>query len=250
MYCFHQNCQTEIDQANYDIRAAWRYFQPEASAEEKQALLEASSRKHELESRALAAKPTILASFAWNPFGSLELPMPKQFELWKSLWEPGNVIWCGEPHHSGEFFHRGYFTTAEEAGLRGHFTCASHFRSGTYSRANSSVLATPFLIVEGDQMIGEKIETDEHRVKNKLACCAVFNWLRKEMGLALRCVVDSGNKSAHGWFNMPDRKTFDQLKVMLPILGCDPAMFKPSQPARVPGIHRENSRPQQLIYFS
>jgi hypothetical protein len=38
------------------------------------------------------------------------------------------------------------------------------------------------------------------------------------------------------------------LKIVLPIFGCDPALFKPSQPCRLPGARRDD-RWQKLIWF-
>lgn len=252
VYCFHQNCQVEVEAVNDDIRAAWRYFQPEVSAEERQKLLEDSSRRHELESRALAAKATILEKYKWNIFGeALNAQLPEQFRIWRdSLWRPTDIIWVGESHSSGQFFHRNHFMLAEDATTKGHFSTASTFRTGTYSRSNESVLTTPYLVVEGDAVLKPVMLNDNDRHDNKLACAAIFNWLRKEMKLTLRAVVDSGNKSAHGWFNMPDAATFAQLKVMLPVMGCDKAMFKPSQPCRVPGVLRENGNEQRLLYIA
>jgi hypothetical protein len=251
VYCFHQNCQVEVEAVNDDIRAAWRYFQPEVSPEERQNLLAESSRRHELEARAQAAKATIVSKYQWDPFKSaLNASLPEQFILWRDrLWKPDDTIWIGEPHHSGHFFHRAYFSFAETAILRGHFTTASCFKAGVYQRSNESVLRTPYLIVVGDAVLGAPINNDRDRHDNKLACAAIFNWLQKEMKLTLRCVVDSGNKSLHGWFNMPDQQTYDQLKVMLPVMGCDKAMFKPSQPARVPGIVRDNGNEQRLLFL-
>lgn len=252
VYCFHQNCQEEVSSVNDDIRAAWRYFQPEVSPEERQKLLEDSARRHELEARALAAKATILRAFKWDVFqGALNVSLPEQFLLWRDrLWKPDDVIWIGEPHNSGHFFHRAHFSFAEDAIIRGHFTTASCFKAGVYQRSNESVLRTPYLIVEGDAVLGTPILNEQDRHDNKLACAAIFNWLQKELHLKLRAVISSGNKSLHGWFEMPNSVLYDQLKIMLPVMGCDRAMFKPSQPARIPGILRENGQPQTLLYIS
>lgn len=255
VYCFHQNCQEEVDEANQNIRDAWRYFQPEVSPEERQRLLEDSEKRHALESRTVAAKPAILEKYAWNlpepdRDGRIPTSLPDHFLAWRDrIWNPEALIWIGEPHHSGQFFHKTHFMLAGEAMMKGHFTCASTFKSGSFSRANDGVSGTPYMIVEGDAVVGAPV-TDAEKQENKKACAAIFNWLRREMNLDLRCVIDSGNKSLHGWFRMPDKNVFDQLKIMLPVLGCDKAMFKPSQPARLPGILRENGNPQQLLYLA
>lgn len=246
--CFHSSCHEEVAAVNDDIRAAWRLFSPAMSAEDQAALSEISTRRRELEARATASKPIILRDHAW----SIDLAKdsdPSDFNVWKGLWRSQDIIWVGEPHESGQWFHRNCFQTAEEAGLRGHFSCASTFKLATQSRSNDSVASTPFLIVEGDSVLGKQPENDLEKRENKLACAAIFRWLEREVGLTLRCVIDSGNKSLHGWFNMPPEALYNDLKTLLPFMGCDRAMFKPSQPARVPGIMRDNGKGQNLLYF-
>jgi hypothetical protein len=61
--------------------------------------------------------------------------------------------------------------------------------------------------------------------------------------------VDTGGKSLHGWFDMPKKAIFDELETILPLLGCDPGLFKPSQPCRMPGVPR-GEKYQTLIYYS
>lgn len=246
--CFHSNCYEEIAKVNEEIRDVWRLYQPELPEADKARLRAEHSRRHELESRALAAKSRILVDYRWNiNFDEPSTPA-EQFARWKSLWKPTDRIWIGEPHESGQWFHRDCFPTVDEASCRGHFSSASTYKEGTCSRANDMVLATPYLIVEGDAVLG-KPNSDTERRENKLACAAIFRWLEKEVGMTLRCVIDSGNKSLHGWFDMPNTNLFEELKVLLPALGCDKSMFKPSQPARIPGIRRENGNMQTMLYF-
>lgn len=246
--CFHSSCHEEVESVNEKIRAAWRLYSPAMSPEDQAALAMASARWAQLEARGLASKGTILSSFAW-PISLTEDARPSDFDQWKTLWKDSDVIWIGEPHESGQWFHKQCFKPAEEQVLRGHFSCASTFKLDTQSRSNDRVATTPYLIVEGDNVLGKVPVNDMDKRENKLACAAIFRWLEREVGLTLRCVIDSGNKSLHGWFNMPATELFNDLKVLLPILGCDRAMFKPSQPARIPGIMRENGNYQKLLYF-
>jgi hypothetical protein len=65
---------------------------------------------------------------------------------------------------------------------------------------------------------------------------AVFMWMRNFM--RLRAVVDTAGKSLHGWFEYPTQEELAELRVILPALGCDEALFKASQPCRLPGARR------------
>jgi hypothetical protein len=106
------------------------------------------------------------------------------------------------------------------------------FHPGTISRSDSNVAVRRFLVVESD-----KLTKDESG--------AIFCLLRHK--LKLRAVVDTGNKSLHGWFDYPDEDNVEQLKAFLPELGCDPKMFGASQPARLAGQLRDNGNWQRLI---
>lgn len=257
LYCFHTQCMEEVASVNAKVRAAWSLFQPEL---DPKALAEAQAKaqhKHDLESRAKAGKDQILREYAW-PVAQLTALQPKlapsgQFAEWLSLWKPEDLIWLGDPSDSGQIHHQKHFNLkcnlGREAKDLGHYSCASTFKPGSYSRRNLDVLTTPYMIVEGDSVLGKVPETDEERSANKDACGAIFRFLFEKCGLNLRAVVDSGNKSLHGWFDMPEAVVYDELRVILPALGCDRAMFKPTQPARIPGVIRENGNAQKLLYF-
>lgn len=252
VYCFHEGCAEEILAANDAIRTLWRAYQPEIPAEQLAGLRAEQEWKRSLEARIVAAKDRILADSAWNlDLDGLDMTPDQMFSAWKGLWKDNDNIWIGEPHESGQWFHKAAFGQAEDMTMRGHYSCASTFKEATISRGNEFVESTPFLIVEGDKVLGE-VKTEEDKVKNKLACAAIFRWLDTWQGrpMKLLAVIDSGNKSLHGWFTMPSPAIFKELQVTLPAIGCDRAMFKPTQPARVPGIVRDNGNLQKLIYLA
>jgi len=60
--------------------------------------------------------------------------------------------------------------------------------------------------------------------------------------------VDTAGKSLHGWFDFPGDGCIPTLKEHLTALKCDPNMFRPSQPCRLPGALRDGKY-QRLIYF-
>jgi hypothetical protein len=118
----------------------------------------------------------------------------------------------------------------------GNFTCPSTFKSGITSRSNDNVITRRYLVVESDSL-------------NKNDVCAVFRWM--EQFSRLRAIVDTAGRSLHGWFEMPKLSALDELKIILPQLGCDPALFKPAQPCRLPGAIRadKENRVQSLLYL-
>ena len=67
----------------------------------------------------------------------------------------------------------------------------------------------------------------------------MFKWMR--MFLRLRAILNTGNKSLHGWFDKPTLEQLEELQSILPALGFDRAMFTPSQPCRLAGVVRPNS---------
>lgn len=152
------------------------------------------------------------------------------------LFALGHVVWIGDVRESGPGYGRNFRPVSEWLALPrppGPFTCPSIFKPGAYSRSKENILATPFLVVESDTLTKSEI-------------CAVFIWLRQF--LRLRAIVDTGGRSLHGWFNYPAPPVMAELKIILPVLGCDPAMFKPSQPCRLPGVSRGLGM-QALIYL-
>jgi hypothetical protein len=78
---------------------------------------------------------------------------------------------------------------------------------------------------------------------------AVFQFLRVKLRHTLFAVVDTGGKSLHGWFNIQPNKLFhEELKATLIGLGCDPALFKASQPVRLCGVPRDGEKNQVLLW--
>ncbi len=273
VYCFHEHCQELISDLNTKIREEWSVFQPEIPSDELEKARAVARHKHELETKAMASLPTVLKEFKWDckdieladfaDVAKLTGPCDNRGELhWhaflSTLFHEDDTLWVGQPEETGHYKYAPRWRRVKElllipGGPEGNFTCMSTFRRGVYSRSNSNVLSTPFLVVEGDKILGDP-KTPEQKQSNRDACGAVFNWLQKSVGLRLRAVVDSGNKSLHGWFEMPPKSVYDELKIVLPAMGCDRAMFKPSQPVRAPGAVRTfpdgSSKFQSLIYLA
>jgi hypothetical protein len=168
------------------------------------------------------------------------------WRLLLKLFEPDDVVWIGRtPQDSAndkqdpewKAFCRTRFRTAaewlKEASAPGLLTCPSVFKVGVHSRSNENVVVRRYLVVESDTL-------DRNQVS------AVFHWI--EQFCRLRAIVDTAGKSLHGWFESPDTTALEQLKIILPAVGCDDAMFKVSQPCRLPGGSRDG-RIQSLLYL-
>ncbi len=161
------------------------------------------------------------------------------------LFQNEDLVWCGRDiWDTGSPKHRVRFRPTEEwlaeAVAPGSFTCGSTFKSGTYSRSVVNIAERKFLIVESDTLSHDEIGS-------------IFRWLDKAIGVRLRAVIDTGGKSLHGWFDHPSPAVTRQLKNWLPRLGCDPALFNPVQPCRLPGALRPGSdkpRYQRLIFVA
>lgn len=263
MYCLHQSCSSEVAEANNQIRTAWSLFSPPIPAEELALAKQKAARRHELEEKARASLPEILKQYKWDAhdierncesFGPYE-----QHLRFLELFKADDIIWIGEPESSGSESHKHNFRTRKEWAAdffdtndrRGwyRFTCPSTFKPETYSRGQTNVASTPFLIVEGDSVLGVKPETEDQKLANKNACGAIARWLQEACQLNLRAIVDSGNRSLHLWLDMPESRVYEELKIILPAMGADRAMFKPTQPARLPGIIRENGNEQKLLWI-
>ena len=151
------------------------------------------------------------------------------------LFEPEDVIWCGEVYEAAEKNFRTREVCVESKAAPAPLTCPSTFKPGHHSRGKENILHKRFLVVESDTL-------DRNTVG------AIYRWLKDVNGLNLRAVIDTAGKSLHAWFSYPV-KMLEDLKLVLPGLGCDPRMFVPSQPCRMPGVGRNGSF-QRLIYQS
>jgi hypothetical protein len=79
---------------------------------------------------------------------------------------------------------------------------------------------------------------------------AVFRHLREWHDLKLHAIVSTGGKSLHGFFEWPGDGVAADWAAWLKGAKCDPSTLRPSQPVRLPGCIRGNTkRPQELLYL-
>ncbi|MHC1768162.1 MAG: hypothetical protein AB9869_28475 [Verrucomicrobiia bacterium] len=256
VYCFHASCQTAVAEANRALRRALttgeatRAYRP--SLDQIKARQAREAREAQLRQQARETLTSIVEQ-PWSPADMAEsspirlsdTPEDDWRLLLENLYEAADVIWCGavtdsctddaSPERKAACA-RHFRTVAEwlqESEAPGQFTCPSTFIEGAHSRSNGNVIATPYLVVESDTLSKPEIG-------------AVFRWLSNYLNL--RAVIDTAGKSLHGWFERPDPQQEARLRVTLPEMGCDPALFKLSQPCRMPGAIRGDRR-QQLLYL-
>jgi len=252
LHCFHSSCRNDIDDANRRFRRALAGGSVNGAGGETRTQPNApeTARQREnrdferLKARARNSKSQILHNHATDPADLFEhspvrlLNGPaNDWRLLLGLFRATDVVWIGNVRDSGTGHAWNFRPVSEwmaQNAAPGPFTCPSTFKPEVCSRSMDNVVSTPFLVVESDSLTKPEI-------------CAVFTWMRQF--LKLRAIIDTGGKSLHGWFDYPHSPGVGgELRIILPPLGCDPAMFKPSQPCRVPGAWR-GDRMQALIFL-
>ena len=287
VHCVHTSCAGAIETANYRLRSALGkrvssalvYIPTGSESAERVRRQAERDAAAQLSANAQASRDEILRRWEWSEVDAWEasplrldgLP-EKDWRHHLSLFTRDSVVWIGDERDTGSPMKSTHFRRVDEwlatKPPAGSFTCASVFKTGCHSRSTDNVIATPFLIVEGDVVApicalkkaradARKAEglpidpandfTIEDKESNRVACMAVIRWLREAVELRLVAIVDAANKSCHGWFEMPPESVVMELRTILPHLGCDAAMFKASQPARLAGVKR-GQRWQRLLF--
>ena len=248
---FSKSPRQPIQSHTVDIKV-----QPPKLTPEQRQRIEAQNEERRLAARASASLNEILNKFACgfayygnrSPVNLFNNDPRDDWRLILKLFKPDDVVWIGTKKndsanatHPPEWiqFCKTRFRSAsgwlKEKECPGILTCPNTFKPGSHSRRDSEVLSRRFLVLESDTLD-----------KNKV--CAVFRWT--EQFTKLRAIVDTGGKSLHGWYEMPPPDVLAQLETILPQLGCDAAMFVPSQPCRLPGALRpDTGRVQSLLYL-
>jgi hypothetical protein len=192
--------------------------------------------------------PEMFEMFHW-PFAQIledspllvsERDAEDQFRTWLKLWPAHCHVWIGDVYSSGKPEHRTHFRTISDwyqiGPVMGNYTCGSSFKPGSFRRSNENLNGQRFLVVESDSLTKDQVG-------------AVFAYLQRRLHYRLHCIIDTGGKSLHGWFDAPRNKIMEnRLKAGLVAFGCDPKVFTYSQPVRVPGAWREGKL-QRLIWL-
>ncbi|MEN9575608.1 MAG: hypothetical protein RL514_3463 [Verrucomicrobiota bacterium] len=253
--CFHGSCQEAVAEANRQLRrrlgsggpaVATAAGKPKSPARRR--VCDSKDEDVALSLQAHVCLPQLLADHRFTPAEWLAasptaVPTDPQahWPLLLSLFALDDVVWAAEDvRHSSatsDRFADRFRSVKEwlqEDFAPGNFTCPATFRPGSHSRCDASIIHRRFFVVESD-----------HLGKNDIG--AVFRWL--QVDLRLRAIVDTAGKSLHGWFDFPSPEILAELQVILPAMRCDPALFRASQPCRLPGARR-GDRYQHLLYLA
>lgn len=275
VHCLHASCTSDVADASRRLRDAMSAYPVRSVSATPPAPTTNSphikGREHELGKLASEALPIILKDYACNIDGlSAQSRHFREFPpidplsylaLLQKVCGKEAVIWIGDKYDSGSPDHAKHWQSIaqwkEQIGDNlGPYVCTSTFKPGAFERSNHQIAKRGFFVVECDaidETVAKKLAakealTDDDRRQNKELSVAILLWLRDAVGLKLRAVVDSGNKSLHGHFEMPPDDVRLELEVILPVLKCDPAAWRPSQPVRMPGYTSESGRSQRLIF--
>ncbi len=254
LYCLHASCAPAIEEANRKLRAAILNGcqegdgKPRRLTAEEKAKLKEREHQERLRQRAAKSLPQVLTNHKWT-YEQIIADSPTTLtadpkDHWRLLlkkFKCDDVIWIGDKFDSGKPEHAKHFKTAakwlEECSVRGPLICPATFKNNSTARSNENVLVRRFLAIESDLLTKDQVG-------------AVFRWLKEKVGMDLVAIVDTAGKSLHGWFAFPAHDfEVDELKLILPALQCDPKLFTPSQPVRLPGALREGKY-QKLVYLS
>jgi hypothetical protein len=275
VHCLHSSCSSEVADASRRLRDAMSAYPVRHVAATPSAATisrpQTKTREEELRKQASEALPLILKDHACTIEGLNDqsrrfagFPPIDQLSYLTLLLEAygkDGVIWIGDKYDSGSPDHAKHWRSIAEwredpEPNLGPYVCTSTFKPGAFERSNHQITKRGFFVVECDaidEIVARKLAakealTDDDRRRNKELSVAILLWLRDAVGLKLRAVVDSGNKSFHGHFEMPPDDVRQELEVILPVLKCDPAAWRPSQPVRMPGYTSASGRSQRLIY--
>ena len=251
IHCMHASCAPEVEKTNRSLRFAILnptgeegFALPKLTVEDKARIAE-RKRSERIRIRTAKCLPRILKQYRWTWEEILrdsEMDAPIDYDdhyrRILSKFRKTDVVWIGGLQDSGRPECADNFKTVEEwlkyGRAPGQFICPANFKNTSIARSNANIVDRRFLVVESD-------------VLNKDEVGAVFRFLMK-CGLILVSVVDTAGKSLHGWFDYPScESALDELKLMLPALKCDPKLFTPSQPVRLPGAERDGKF-QKVIY--
>jgi hypothetical protein len=244
LWCFHESCADIVEDANSMLR---NELADPMNREERKKRKNERFDRYEISHNCqllLANLDWLLEKYAWE-FSSYS-PTDSWNLFFRTLWNPDDLLWVGNIWDTGPLKGPGHFKTARDWLLSppnrytNHFTTSSTFKPVVLDRSNRNVETTPYVVVEFDSLSPDK-------ERNRRLGGAMLNYLRAD-GLEVVAVVDSGNKSYHGWVRNNEKMT-DSVKFTLCKLGADTKTMRAAQPVRVPGARRENGNIQSLLWI-
>lgn len=177
-------------------------------------------------------------------------------DLINHLFREDDIIWMGDQWDSGSPEHAANFRTRQQWSQEDQLPpriAAGTFQPGSTSRSSNGLLTSPFIVIESDGVLGGPPAKPAENELNKCLSAALIGYVQTHLGLTLRAVIDTGNKSLHAWFDRPDENEFLALRTMAEGLRIDRGVLDraPTLPLRTPGcIHEKTNVPASLLYLN
>jgi len=237
-------------------RREWRERrQQERERERARAALLADARKKR--SRIIARHPWRVEEVVEDSAQAISDPRvrsgPQNFLA--SLFQPEDLLWTGETHHSGQegkYAHH-WRTCAEwqQVEQAGPMVTPATWQPGTTSRAAVRVLTAPYTVLDFDGFDGISPQTQEQLYQHLLDSLGIIRWLREGMRWQLAALLWTGSKSLHAWFHTPQPQVVASLKSVATTLGMDAGLIgRPEHPCRLPGMkHHKTGRHSQVWWL-
>lgn len=173
----------------------------------------------------------------------------------KCLFPLDSILWMGGVFDTGEEKHKANFKTAREwleLETLPQRIAPAHFREDSFSRSSVNVTTSPFIVLECDDIIGKEPSTNGEKERNKKFTSALALYAIDKLGLNLRAVIDTGNKSLHLWYDRPPPEALNAIRKMTAGLRIDAGVFDQShRPLRMPHcIHDTTNKPAILLYLN
>tara|TARA_R110001632_G_scaffold216211_1_gene343651 strand:- start:6224 stop:7273 length:1050 start_codon:yes stop_codon:yes gene_type:complete len=126
------------------------------------------------------------------------------------------------------------------------------FQANAQARRSEYVMGCDYILIESDELIGNKADTDEERERNKRMSASMIQWLSCYDEMTLRVVYDTGGKSLHSIWDKPPDDTMELLKPFSESLGIDPQpLTNSTAPLRLPlSKHEKTGKPARLLYLN
>lgn len=252
VFCLHQKCKEEVEELTENIRGALSsagYEMPKMSEEISQRARDKRANERTRD-RYRDNRQFIYSNYQWDALTTKAgLAGSAAFHEFASLmFNPDDIIWVGDPEESGDKW-ADRFRTVEEWfkskwPIHGQFICPNPLRVEAVNRSINCLADLRYFVIEAD-------ECSHSPEENKRNNAAIFRFLQEtKPELKLKAVVDAGNKSLHGWYDYPGEDLYRWCVEVLPGLGADPATMRLAQPVRCPGLRRNNSKMQRLLWTS
>lgn len=173
----------------------------------------------------------------------------------RHLFHPDEILWMGKVGDTSKPYHAAHFRPREEWMKETRLPprmAPGVFRPGSYSRCGENITSAPFILIESDDIIGKKPETQEERNENRQQCAALIGFMRERFSLTLRALIDTGGKSLHAWIDQPPPDELEAIQDVAEGLAIDPPVITAfHNPLRLPGcVHEGTKQPARLLYLN